>query len=78
MRKGSNSPSSFRVGDVVDFVYEVDTTKHYVISKLDFFSGGIKAILTCIEDDRFTRIVPIEWIRHYSACKKLIKAISIQ
>lgn len=79
MRKGSNSPSSFRVGDVVDFIYEADTTKHYVISKLDLnFPGGIKAILTCIEDDRFTRIVPIEWIKHYSACKKLIRAISIQ
>lgn len=71
MRKGSNSPSSFRVGDVVEFKYEVEGTNHYVISKLDL--GNTRVVLTCIEDDRFTRILPMAWIKHYSICKKLIK-----
>lgn len=73
MRKGSNSPSSFKVGDIVIFIEE--STLYRVTNYRD---RDRLVTMDNIKDDRYSRVVPINWVEPYNItkrCKAWIKNI---
>lgn len=82
MRKGSKSPFPFKVGDVVKIEYGVinyggiKDPNPYEVSYIYMTRGRVSLI--SIPDDRFSRLVPLDFVKPYNIikeCKNIIKEL---